>query len=251
MSSKTVHKALDILEKFSTETPSWGLRELARELDLNHTVVHRLLKTFEERGYLSRNEDSQKYEIGLKILELSNLVDEKYQVSKQLDAIMHTISKETGESSVFTVRDKEHGVFLKIVEGSKTVRFAESEGRRSPLCVGATHKSILAYTPKKACRGVIKKALEDRLIDDEKLIMKELEKIQEQGYAYTSGETFDDVAAIAVPIFNSNFEIIGSLGIASPTYRLTEEVAKSKVDMLMSFQKEIRALISSRKTIFE
>ncbi len=135
MSSKTVHKALDVLEMFTNETPSWGLRELARAMGLNHTVVHRILTTFEERGYLFRHPESQKYELGLGIVQLSELVDERYQLSSKLDIIMKRITHETNESSVFTVLDNDHGVFLKIVESSQKVRFAESVGRRSPLYV--------------------------------------------------------------------------------------------------------------------
>lgn len=251
MSSKTVHKALDVLEMFSRENPSWGLRELSRELDLNHTVVHRLLSTFEERGYLARNSDTQKYEIGLKVLELSSLVDEKYQLSKRLEEIMRIISKETGESTVFTVRDEEYGVFLKIVEGSQIVRFAESEGRRSLLYLGATHKSILAYSPKELRNKVVNKAVQNGAVKDKNELMQELARIQNLGYAYTHGETFSDVAAVAVPVFDSHYNIQGSLGISSPTYRLSEEVAKTKVDLLLSFQKEIQAFIKSGVMLYE
>nr|WP_316047533.1 helix-turn-helix domain-containing protein [Planococcus glaciei] len=52
MTLKTLENALDMLSYFTTDNPEWGLRDLAREMEINHTVLHRILKTYEKKGYI-------------------------------------------------------------------------------------------------------------------------------------------------------------------------------------------------------
>ncbi|MDO7485152.1 helix-turn-helix domain-containing protein [Peribacillus frigoritolerans] len=59
MTLKTLENALDVLSYFTAETPEWGLRDLARKMEMNHTVLHRILKTYEEKGYLIQNDSTK------------------------------------------------------------------------------------------------------------------------------------------------------------------------------------------------
>ncbi len=47
--SKTLRKALMILDAFAEEQRDWGVRSLAEHLSMNPTSVHRLLLTFDEQ----------------------------------------------------------------------------------------------------------------------------------------------------------------------------------------------------------
>ncbi len=70
-----------------------------------------------------------------------------------------------------------------------------------------------------------------------------LSHIRKQGWAYTAGETFEDVAAVAIPIFTENEKILGSLSIAGPVYRFSEEEAAKKVQILQKYQLEIQSFL--------
>lgn len=59
MTSKTLNKALSVLNAFTIEKPTWGLRELARHLGISHTIIYRLLVTFEQNGYLIYDEETK------------------------------------------------------------------------------------------------------------------------------------------------------------------------------------------------
>ncbi|MDF1509463.1 IclR family transcriptional regulator [Robertmurraya sp. DFI.2.37] len=250
MTSKTVSKALSVLNSFTSENPSWGLRELARHLDMNHTVVYRLLSTLEEEGYVFHNPDTQKYELGIKLIELSNVVEEHLKFAELIEPIMKKIALQTGESVVFTILDNEEGVFLKIVESEQQVRFAESVGKRSPLYIGASHKVILAYLPEEIQNRIIDEGLNNNAqqIETKEAFYEVLEKIKHQGWYYTAGETFNDVAAISIPLFDHKKNILGSISVAGPKYRVTIEETER---MLISLQENYQSLSSVlRKSFF-
>ncbi len=245
-----VIKALSLLDAFTVETPSWGLRDLSREVGLSHTVVHRLLKSFEECGYIFQNPETKKYELGIKFIELSNVVEEKLQIYDWINPILEKVGSETGESVVLTILDNNEGAFVKIVESEKSIKFGESVGRRSPLYVGASHKVILAHLPQRLQDTIIDQGLEKQseYIGSRESFSEKLQHIKNKGWFYTSGETYSDVAAISIPLFDRQEYVLGSLSVAGPAFRLTEEHATKMLPDLKESQREINKIFS--KVIF-
>ncbi|WP_142825873.1 IclR family transcriptional regulator [Planococcus soli] len=245
MSSKTVDKALSILDAFTVETPTWGLRELSRQIDMNHTIVHRILTTFEDKGYLYCNPETKKYELGIKFIELNNVVEEHLNISSIIQPIMKEIALKTGESVVLTILNEEEGVFVKIVESEQKVRFAESVGKRSSLYIGASHKVILAYLPLEIQHSIVDEGVAHsaKHIKSKETFLRHLERVREQGWCYSEGETFDDVAACSVPLFDNKYQILGSLSIAGPKYRLSQEQSEEKLPILQEHVKKLNAIL--------
>ena len=246
MSSKTVYKALCILDVFTIESPTWGLRELSRHLDMNHTIVHRILATFEEKGYLYCNPETRKYELGLKFIELNNVVEKHLNISEMLQPIMKKIALDTGESVVLTIIDDVEGVFLKIVDSEQKVRFAESEGKRGPLYIGASHKVILAHLPLDLQNEIIDHGIDNQVkhIESKETFLLILENIKKIGWCYTEGETFDDVAAYSVPLIDNMQNILGSLSIAGPRYRFSKEQSKEILPILKENIEKMNFILS-------
>ncbi len=246
LSSKTVSKALSILDAFTAETPSWGLRDLARYLDMSHTIVHRILSTFEEKGYIVQNAETNKYELGIKFIELSSVVEDNLKITEMIQPIMKRVALETGESVVLTIVDNEEGLYLKIVESEKSVRFSESVGKRSPLYIGASHKVILAYLPDEIQSKIVDHGISNKAkqIDTKEGFLDLLEFIKKQGWFYTSSETFEDVAAVSIPLFDNKRNILGSLSVAGPSYRLTEDQAKKFLPILKENQDNLNFILS-------
>ena len=244
MSSKTVSKALSILDVFTPDHPSWGLRDIARELNMSHTIVHRILKTFEEEGYIFQNPETNKYELGIKFIQLSHIVEEHLHISDLIHPILKKLALETGESVVLTVIDNEEGLFVKIVESEQQVRFAESVGKRGPLYIGASHKVILAHLPPDIQHKIIDQGMANnaKQIKSKEEFLKIIESIKNQGWLYTSGETFADVAAVAVPLFDNKRNILGSISVAGPTFRLTKENAVKMLPIIKNYHKEIDSI---------
>ena len=68
-SIQTVSNALRVLEVFYEEHEI-GVSELSRLLNLHKNNVFRLLATLEESGYIEQSEQSERYRLGVRCLEL-------------------------------------------------------------------------------------------------------------------------------------------------------------------------------------
>jgi len=66
----SVDKAFDVCETLSHEPAGMSLSEVARVLNLPRPTVHRLLAVLRRRGYVRQDEETQRYSLGMKMLDL-------------------------------------------------------------------------------------------------------------------------------------------------------------------------------------
>ena len=67
----SIDKALEACEKLSASPRGMSLSELARVLRQPPSTVHRLLSVLRRRGYVRQDEETQRYALTLKMLDLS------------------------------------------------------------------------------------------------------------------------------------------------------------------------------------
>jgi DNA-binding IclR family transcriptional regulator len=66
-----VDKAFDVCEVLSLEPGGTSLSDLARALKQPRPTVHRLLRVLKRRGYVRQDEETQRYSLSVKMLDLS------------------------------------------------------------------------------------------------------------------------------------------------------------------------------------
>ena len=69
----SVERSLAILEMISKARSGLTLPELSRRLELPKSSTHCLLLTLERCGYLTRNERTHRFMLGLKLFSLANM----------------------------------------------------------------------------------------------------------------------------------------------------------------------------------
>ena len=66
----SVDKALAVCETLSAHVEGLSLTELARTLDVPAPTIHRLLSVLKRRGYVRQDDDTARYRLTLKVLDL-------------------------------------------------------------------------------------------------------------------------------------------------------------------------------------
>jgi DNA-binding IclR family transcriptional regulator len=67
-------------------------------------------------------------------------------------------------------------------------------------------------------------------VTDPKALLIELERVRAQGYACTVEELEEGLNAVAAPIFADNNQVIASISVSGPSFRLTEERLPQVID---------------------
>ncbi|RDU35237.1 IclR family transcriptional regulator [Neobacillus piezotolerans] len=242
---KTLDLALKVLRMFTKERPVWGGRELANEMGLNHTNIYRILETLEKNRFISKDKETKKYSLGYATWELGMIMYESLNVTNLIRPILERLRDKTGESIFLTVLDRNEAVTLDVVEPENKVKFSVTAGSRAPLYVGASYRTILSYMP----QDFIEEVIHSDLVKYTKTTMTnpdelkaELEHIRERGWAKSQGEYTSDVIAVAVPLFDRG-EIIGSITVSGPVYRMTDDKVNEYLPLLMAARDEVRSVI--------
>ena len=245
---KTLDLALRVIQMFTKEKQVWGGRELAHELQMDHAKIYRILETFAAHNFINQDPVTKKYSLGFAAWELGMTMYDGMNVKQYFSPILEKLFHQTGESIFLTILDKDEAVTLEAIEPDNKVKFSVSVGSRAPLYVGASYRSIFAYMPEDFIENYLEtqdlKRYTVNTKTDKEEIRTELKQIKKQGWAISEGEFTPDIIAIAVPLFDKNTRVIGSVTVSGPVYRMTDEKINEYFPLLVKTRDEMENMIT-------
>ncbi len=223
---KTVNRLVEILDSFASHPSGWSLVELSEHLGIPKSTLHRFLFALEIHGILHRDPSDRRWRLGYRPLLWGRGAANYGALRLIARPIMESLAAETGETVLLTVYQNGEVVFIEKVDSTHAVRLAVDVGTRRPPHAGASSKVLMAFLPPGEIEAIIQRGLprlSPNTITDPQALRTELARIREQGYAISVEETDAGAWGVATPIRNSRGEVIAAIGIAGPTFRLTEE----------------------------
>ena len=206
--SKTVDKALVLLLELGTGGPGTAL-EISQRVRLDRTVVHRLLVTLKERGFV--RVQGGIYELGFAVLRLADMIESDVRIIAR-PALEH-LANTLGETSILAVPDGGDSVVAdQCVRSKGATAIHYRLGFRSPLVSGGHGRAILAFSSS----DVVASALSLLNPAEAARIQDALAEVRLRGYAQSTNELRSGTAGLAVPIRNRQGVTIASIGIVSP-----------------------------------
>lgn len=139
--SQTLDRGLRVLDVLASAPGGLTVTELATRLDVNRTVVYRLVSTLEQHA-LVRRDPRGRLHVGLGVLHLASAVQ---PVLRDLAVpVLRELAEAVGCTAHLTVADGEEALALAVVEPSWTdFHVSYRIGSRHPLNQGAAGKAIL------------------------------------------------------------------------------------------------------------
>lgn len=236
---RSVERALDILLCF-TIRPSWAMTELAQEVGLHKSTVHRMLATLEDKGFIERDASTERYQLGLMVWELSANLSTTNDQSMMWQKEMERLRDQLGETVSIYVRSGVERIRIQSVQSNEPVRRVAPVGARFPLYAGASSKVLIAYASQEDQQEIWQHPtwqLRDQLTMD--TYQSELCEVLEQGYAVSFEERESGVAAVSVPIFDREGHIIAALAVSGPSGRLTLDRMREYAPIMQSAAKRM------------
>ena len=201
-----------------------NLKQLATETKLHPSTAHRILAVMVDHRLVDRIEPGT-YRLGIRLLELGSVVKSRISVRQEALAHMQALHEELGETVNLSVRNDDEVVYIERTSNSNAMmRVVQIIGARAPLHITAVGKLFLSEeSPEKSAeyarRTGLPKFTENTFIDPENLV-KELEKIRRQGYAFDNEEAEKGVSCIGAGIYNDEGRLVAGLSVSAPSDRL-------------------------------
>jgi DNA-binding IclR family transcriptional regulator len=139
--SQTLDRGLRVLGVLASAAGGLTVTELAARLEVNRTVVHRLVSTLEQHA-LVRRDARGRLHVGLGVLHLASAVQ---PVLRDLAVpVLRQLAESVGCTAHLTVADGDEALALAVVEPSWTdFHVSYRVGSRHPLSQGAAGRAIL------------------------------------------------------------------------------------------------------------
>jgi IclR family KDG regulon transcriptional repressor len=206
-----------------------GVSELARELNLTKSNVHRLLQTLGAHGYTRNLDASGRYEATLKLWELGAELLEKVDVKQVAVEDMERLAQLSGESVHLTMLDRGEVLFLDKLDHERPKRGWSKAGGRAPAYCLATGKAQLAHAPAAAVDKVMAelKRYTASTIVDPAALRGELAQVRNAGYAINHCEWHEGFSGVAAPIRDRRGAVVAAIGVSGPAQRLKAHELKS------------------------
>ena len=245
-SMQTVHKAIHLLKAFSIEQRMLSMTELHHITGLSKSSLQRILSTLVFEGFLQKNEETKKYQLGLELLFLGKLVEMNSNLLSIAQPIMEEIRYKTGESVSLSVIENQKRKCIGNLKCEFELQTKTFVGQESPLYAGASAKVLLAYFSEQQLEQFLQEneltALTENTITSKETLKQELKRIREQGYAISCGERLKGTFSISAPVFSPFHEVLGGLSLVIPTPRVEEY----DLDLLIALIKEGAGQVSRK-----
>lgn len=218
----SVERAFAILETFERERRPLSLKELSELCNIPTSTCHSLVHTLQKHAYLYQTGRRKDLYPTRRLYDMSAVILAHDLVLQRLLPAMERLRDTTRETVILGKRQRDHILYLEVLEGPEVIRYSARPGDTKPLhstCIGKSMLSMLK--PDEARQLLTDVPLErvtpntitslDRLMDD-------LDQGRKRGFFATRGENVSDVTALAVPIALNN-ELFG-LAVAGPSHRV-------------------------------
>ena len=240
---KVLDKTFSILEILLQHGSSMQMTEISEKLGLYPSTTHRILDTLKHWGYIEQDPHTQKYQLGLKALELGMAKLHQMDLAREATPYLKELVKQCNETVHLGVLEEGEVLYLAKEESSQTIRMISYVGKRAPLHCTALGKVLLAYLSAEERKKILGEKVLPRLtentITDKMELEKELGKVREQGFALDREENEKDVRCVAAPIRNYQGEVIAALSISSPIFRIDKNAQNNLKKALIEASEKI------------
>jgi DNA-binding IclR family transcriptional regulator len=218
---KTVAKAIKLLEALAAHERPQRVTELARELGIAKSNVHRLLQTLIELGHVRQNEHGL-YLASIRLWEFGSQVAGRLAIQRAAGDHLKRLAAATAEESQLAMLDGTDTVYLQAIEAVHPVRVASVLGRRVSLHCTAVGKAILAYQPDAVIRATTRQlhSFTPRTITTSERLRAELAEIRRRGYAMNLGEWHAGIHGIGAPITSPDGTVGAAVSVIGPAERM-------------------------------
>lgn len=239
---QSLSRGLKILDLLSHTQDGLSITELAAELKVDKGSASRLVATLAKYGYTDKDPVSRRYRLGAKVVSLSRHKLSQLNWRDTAHRYMLQLMEQTGECAHLGIYAQGKVLYIDQVESPATLRVNAQIGQMSPLHCTALGKILLTYG-----HFNIPDPLEKRTgqtITSISILQEHLEQIRKLGYAVDDEEFDIGVRCIAVPVFDTDGNLAGSIGISGPATRMITTRLPELADIVVCIGKELSRELS-------
>ena len=200
------------------------LKQLAQGAGLHPSTAHRILAALVNDRLVERV-DQGNYRLGIRLLELGNLVKSRVSVREHALPFMRELHEATGEAVNLSVRRDDEIVYVeRTSSGRAMMRVVNIVGARAPLHITAVGKLFLAEDGPEGLQAYAERtrlpSFTRNTLTAVDALARELERVKRQGFATDNEEAEIGVRCIGAPVRDDTAALVAGLSVSAPAERM-------------------------------
>ena len=248
---QVMQRMFTLMDILAARSEAMSLKEISEKSGLHPSTAHRILNDLTLGRYVDRPEAGS-YRLGMRLLELGNLVKGRLDVRDAALLPMRELHKLTQQPVNLSMRQGDEIVYVERAFSERSgMQVVRAIGGRAPLHLTSTGKLFLAaddatrvraYAARTGLAGHTKNSITQLPI-----LERELSKARQYGMARDNEELELGVRCMAAGIYDDQNKLVAGLSISAPADRLDEswlpklEVTAAAISSALGYRAELAA----------
>ena len=224
--NKVIERILALIDVLAYPEDPVSLKEISEKTGLHPSTTHRILNDLTIGRYVERPEAGS-YRLGMRLLELGNLVKGRLNVRDAALGPMRELHKAIQQPVNLSVRQGDEIVYIERAYSERSgMQVVRAIGGRAPLHLTSTGKLFLAaddaarvraYATRTGLAGHTRNSITQLPV-----LERELAKARQYGIARDNEELELGVRCMAAGIYDDQSRLVAGLSISAPADRLDD-----------------------------
>ena len=223
---QVIERVFSLIDVLASRNQPLSLKEISERTGLHPSTAHRILNDLTLGRFVERPEAGS-YRLGLRLLELGNLVKSRLNVRDVALGPMQTLHRQIQQPVNLSVRQGDEIVYIERAYSERSgMQVVRAIGGRAPLHLTSTGKLFLAeddaarvraYAARTGLPGHTRNSITQLAA-----LERELVRARQTGTAHDNEELELGVRCIAAGVYDDQGKLVAGLSISAPTERLDE-----------------------------
>ncbi len=223
---QVIGRMFTLLEILAAREEPVSLKEISEKSGLHPSTAHRILNDLAVGRFVDRPV-SGSYRLGMRLLELGNLVKARLSVRDAALIPMRELHRQIQQPVNLSVRQGDEIIYIERAYSERSgMQVVRAIGGRAPLHLTSTGKLFLAADDAQRVRAYASRTglagHTQNSITQLPVLERELSKARQYGVARDNEELELGVRCMAAGIYDDQGKLIAGLSISAPANRLDE-----------------------------
>ena len=223
---QVLERTFALLDMLASQAEPVSLKEISERTGLHPSTAHRILNDLTLGRFVDRPHAGS-YRLGMRLLELGNLVKDRIDVREAALGPMRELHKLTHQAVNLSMRQGDEIIYVERSYSERSgMQVVRTVGGRAPLHLTSVGKLFLAHDEPARVRSYASRTgltgHTRNSITDIHQLEKELATVRASGVARDDEELELGVRCMAAGIFDDQGKLLAGLSISAPADRLEE-----------------------------
>lgn len=224
--AQTIARAFAVLRLFTDQQRDLGVGAVAKELGLNISTTHRIMRALVSEGFLAQNVENERYYLGTAALLLGQAAHRNFGLDV-VYPVLQQLAADTGESVNLGVLAGHAATVVERIESPQPLRFTQPPGTRVPLHASSMGKALLAFNAdveQRTLKGVSRlKRITAKTHPTARSLRADLDMTRARGWSTDDEESNIGVRCVGAPIRDSAGVARAAIAVQAPAVRVPDQ----------------------------